>query len=130
MDLSKLSVIHTASKKMEWLAERQKVVAENVANADTPRFKAKETDSFETFLGNAKTSIGTNITNSKHISSRGGSALRIVEDQYAWTQKPNGNTVSLEQQTIKSAEIRDMHGLATTLYKKSYAMYKTAIGGN
>ena len=74
--------------------------------------------------------IGTNITNSKHISSRGGSALRIIEDQYAWTQKPNGNTVSLEQQTIKSAEIRDMHGLATTLYKKSYAMYKTAIGGN
>ena len=130
MDLSKLSSIQTASKKMEWLAERQKVVAENVANADTPRYKAKETDSFETFLNNSKTSIGTTITDSKHISSRGGASLRIIDDQFAWTQKPNGNTVSLEQQTIKSAEISDLHSFAASLYKKSYAMYRTALGTN
>ena len=81
-------------------------------------------------MNNSKTTLGAKITNPNHISSKGESKLRITDDKFAWTQKPNGNTVSLEQQTIKSTEIRDMHSLATSLYKKSYALYRTALGSN
>lgn len=128
MDYNKLSLMSLTSKKMEWLSGRQKIVSENVANADTPGYKTKDVSSFEEYLEGSSRKVGTYVTNSKHITMNPESKMGVHVDKNAWGTNINGNTVSLEQESIKSAEIRETYAMATNLYKKGYTMIKTAIG--
>jgi flagellar basal-body rod protein FlgB len=128
MDLNQLSLLNVASQKMEYLSNRQKVISENVANADTPGYKAKETASFKDFLNASDRTVGTFVTNEKHITKNPTRGLQVENDKNAWGANPNGNTVSLEQQSIKSAGVRGGYDMAANLYKKSFNLYFTAIG--
>lgn len=128
MNLNQLSLVNLTAKKMEFLANRQKVITENVANADTPRFKAKETSSFGEFLSTKTKRVGTYITDDNHISRSSTNKLDVKTDKDAWGANPNGNTVSLEQQSIKSSEIEGNYKMAINLYKKSFNLYYTALG--
>jgi len=128
MDYNKLSLMSLTSKKMEWLSGRQKVVAENVANSDTPGYKAKDVSTFAEYLDGSSKKVGTYVTNPRHITMNARSNLGIHDDKNAWGSNINGNTVSLEQESIKSAEIKETYAMATNLYKKGYSLIKTAIG--
>jgi len=121
-----ISLFALASRKMEWLGVRQKVVAENVANADTPGFKAKDIDSFETMLGRARRADGLELTNARHISGTQGSSVGINVDETAWDETMDGNTVVLEQQTILSNDIHENFRLATQIYRKGHDLMNLA----
>jgi flagellar basal-body rod protein FlgB len=126
VDLNSIGLFRTASERMKWLSTRQQVISENVANADTPGYKAKEVDPFDIQLSRAR---GLQATHEKHIShSRGGEyAVREATDH--WGESPNGNTVSLEQQTIKAAETAEDYQAAVNVYKKSLQLMKMAASG-
>lgn len=132
MDLNNLTLLNIASKKMQWLSEKQKVITENVVNSDTPEYKAQTTASFDEYLNNSNSkSVSTYVTNEKHIVGKKGlSSVAVVDDKNAWVSKPNGNTVSLEQQQIEAAEVRESFNFASNLYKKGYSLYRTALGNN
>lgn len=128
MDYSKLSLFSLTSKKMTWLSSRQQVIAENVANSDTPGYKAKDISSFDSYLQGSSKKVSATVTNPNHISRNGNREVDVEVDKDAWGSNINGNTVSLEQQSIKSAEIRETYAMATNLYKKGYTLVRTAIG--
>ncbi len=130
MDLKTMGVFSLASKRMDWLGSRQQVTAENVANADTPGYKARDVESFDSYLDAGKRSTGMRTTDPMHISGRRGSAgADTKEDKDAWGMSPDGNTVVLEQQSIKSAETAEQYKLVTSLYKKSFGLLKVAASG-
>lgn len=129
MELNKLNLMSMASQKMKWLSERQKVIAENVANADTPGYKAKDTVDFETYLSGSSTKVAASLTHPDHIVGRSIGDTKAVIDKTAWSANPNGNTVILEQQSMKAAEIRESYDLATNLYKKSFDLLRTVVAG-
>lgn len=125
-----LTYFNLASARMEWLTERQKVVAENVANADTPNFKAREIEDFAEIMKKTRTSAPT-ATNAGHLG--GGqtkTTYEIATDEASWGESPDGNTVVLEQQALKSAEIADTYGLVTQLYRKGQDLIALAVRGN
>lgn len=121
-----ISLFALASRKMEWLGVRQKVVAENVANADTPGFKAKDIDSFETMLGRARRADSLDLTNPRHIAGTQGSPVAVRVDESAWDETLDGNTVVLEQQTILSNDIHENFRLATQIYSKGHDLLNLA----
>ena len=125
-----MSFFEIASKRMQWLGARQQVVAENVANADTPEYKARDVSDFAQMIEGATRGRGPVKTDPRHISaSSNGDGVRIEQDRDAWDQKLDGNTVVLEQQTIKSAEISENYRMAAQLYRKGYELLTLSVTG-
>lgn len=109
---------------------RQSVIAENIANADTPGFKARDIQEFgEVFGPPEKVGSRMKATLPGHIGYVGADASfepKAISSFAA--ESPNGNTVSLEEQVAKSAEVRHAHDLALGVYAKSLAILKTSLG--
>ncbi|MGJ8544692.1 MAG: flagellar basal body rod protein FlgB [Sulfitobacter sp.] len=133
MNLSNLSIFGLASDRMTWLSARQRVTSENVANAETPNYEAKDVASFSTLLeGRSTTDAGLVTTHARHISSGSSSVqgIREVTDTSATSTTLDGNTVNLEDQAIRAAEISDQYRMAAQLYRKSYDLLTMAVTGN
>lgn len=129
MNLNSLSFFQLASQRMHWLGAHQQVVAENIANADTPGFKARAVSPFAELVDGAR-STGLQTTQAGHI---GGNAhaggLRVTSDAAPWETSIDGNTVVLEQQTLKAAEISENYQLAAQLYGKGHQLLTLAVVG-
>ncbi|MEK7265367.1 MAG: flagellar basal body protein [Pseudomonadota bacterium] len=114
--LTDLNIFAIAGAKARHAAARQGVIAQNVANADTPGYRARDLEPFEKTLqriGSANTTVSP----------------RIVEVHSLGAGSPNGNTVSIEDEMMRAgAAVRD-HEIATTIYAKALTMMRTALGG-
>lgn len=108
-------------------AERAKIVAGNVANADTPGYRARDLRPFAESYRNA----GDNpirATRAGHFASTdsGGDIARLTEEQGG--RAPNGNSVSLEEEMVKTAEVKRQHDISLAVYRSSLTLLRTAIG--
>ena len=131
MKIAGMSFFQLASQKMQWLAARQVVISENIANADTPDYKAKEVASFQS-MEQAARRPDTNLrrTHDDHIGGAPRDHNVIVDgDSAAWEASIDGNTVSLEQQTIKAAEVGESYRMAAQLYRKGHDLLSLAVTG-
>jgi flagellar basal-body rod protein FlgB len=101
---------------------RHSVLASNVANVDTPNFKAKDV-SFGSILGNE---ILLASTNPRHLQVSAGSAsgdVRIEETQ-PWADE---NNVEMDLQVAKMTENAMLYEAGVTLLKKKIQMFKSAL---
>lgn len=133
MNLSNLSILGLASDRMQWLSARQKVTSENVANAATPNYKARDISSFEAMLsGELSRGDGLVTTHAKHFTgvANGTPGVRTMDDPKALTATLDGNTVNLEEQAIRAAEISDQYRMAAQLYRKGHDLLVMAVTGN
>lgn len=127
--LDKISFFETASRRVEWLTERQRVIAGNVANANTPGYKARDVVPFETML--TRESPGTLVrTHERHITGAQHGAVASRPDPTSWEESLDGNTVVLEQQTILANETFEQFNLASRAYKKGHELLTLAMVGN
>jgi len=131
MDLRDMPLLSLLRERMTWLNQRQDVLSQNVANADTPRYIARDLKelNFDRMVGEASSGTKMMTTNARHIaisSLHGGK----FEDHETPDQEsdPNGNAVSLEVEMIKVAETQAQYQAAANLYAKAVTMMKTAIG--
>jgi flagellar basal-body rod protein FlgB len=125
-----MSFFKLAGQRMQWLGARQQVIAQNVANADTPNYKARDVTDFADVMRGAATG-GLKVTNSKHIGGATSVAagVSIREDEQTYEQSLDGNTVALEQQTIKATETAENYRLAAQLYRKGHELLTLAATG-
>ncbi len=128
--LDDLTLFQMAQKRMDWAARRQQVLAENVANADTPGFKPRDIaqPDFKRMLAQT-TAVRATATNPLHVSSPPmveDMDMRAVKTPYE--ASPDGNAVVLEEQMQKVGETRAAHDLAATLFQKHVRLLKTALG--
>ena len=133
MDYHKIPLLSALVKRMDWLGERQRVLAENVANADTPGFRPRDLKpmSFRDLLGQAEGRLGMASTSSQHLTGAPGAAKAEQRvDRAAYETAPDGNAVVLEQQLLRVAETQLHHQTMTNLYRKHIGMLKTALGRN
>lgn len=133
MDIGHIPLFEAISKRMQWLTARQTVLAENVANANTPDYVAKDVKelNFGAILGNAPGSPGPirlAVTQPDHIAVRTpGADAKIVTEPEATSL--DGNGVSLEEQMMKVSTNAANFALVTTLYKDNVGMIKSVLGG-
>lgn len=111
--MNKISMFQMASQRLEWLSARQKVVAENIANANTPNYAGRDVQSFEDFL---------------QSNSFGAAPVAVEDSTSAWGGSKDGNTVILEEQTILASQIDGQFGLAARLYRKGHDLLGLASG--
>lgn len=127
-DLPLFSVLKT---RMSWHQARQTVLAENVANADTPGFGARDLRAprFDVPPPSASRGLSTALTNARHITGTGPApdTAAGVERAKGWEVTPEGNGVVLEEQMMHIAQNQMDHQLATTLYSRSMGILRMAV---
>ena len=115
---------------MNWLGNRQTVLAENVANANTPGYTEKDLKEpdFSALLGKASSSIQLAATEPGHfLAPASGNGIPGTIDTTT-DRTLNGNGVSIEAQMMKVSENAADYALTTTLYKQNLALFKTVLG--
>ncbi len=119
-----------AHRTLHWLTAREKVVAENIANANTPHYQPKDIKpiDFKTVLDGQAQPVRAAVTSPMHISPVANkSSFDVVTERRPEESKLDGNAVLLEEQTKLIGDIKDMHGLATSLLQANMALFKTAL---
>ena len=130
-DLPTLSALRT---KMQWHQERQRVLAENISNSDSPNFKPRDLvePKFDKQSSSAAGSMGSLAmmrTSTSHLAVSGGAASFNGDGGKSGFQtRPAGNAVNLEDQMLKVSANQMDYAAATSLYSKSLHLLKTAIG--
>lgn len=112
-----------ASKQAEWLSVRQEVVATNIANANTPQYRAKDVASFDAVLDN--TTMRMARTNAAHFGDSSLSNNVKVEDAALNDEigiQESGNTVALSKELSKAGEIKRQYELSANLVKSFNSM--------
>jgi flagellar basal-body rod protein FlgB len=144
MDLEKITLFGSMGQRMKWLNERQKVLAQNIANANTPGYIPKDLKNISftahldthsnTAYGGGSSAAGLKMTTAQagHLGGSGGgsvSSLVVQEIESKITSTtPDGNAVNLEDELIKMADTQMDYTMAVNLYKKHVGMMKIAIG--
>jgi flagellar basal-body rod protein FlgB len=130
MDFGSIPLFRAMAKRMSWLGERQQVLAQNVANADTPGYVPHDLkqQSFRALLGGSA-SPTLAATDAQHFTgaarAMGGFAMAPVRRA---ERTPSGNRVSLEQEVMKVGETATEHHLISSLYRRHMAMIRAALG--
>jgi flagellar basal-body rod protein FlgB len=131
MDLFQLKLFQRMSERMGWLGARQEVLAQNIANADTPHFVPHDMKALK-FVDhlNEAAPVMQARTDPKHMSGTA-TPSATIDDQKTKKQyetAPVGNSVVLEEQMVKLADAQHSYQLMTNLYRKHVDMLKLALG--
>jgi len=130
MDLTKIPFFELINKRLAWLSQRQDVLAENVANVNTPGYKARDLKepSFAELVRGTDSSVRLAATQPGHIGGTIRAGAYAVIDDKSTTPTINGNAVDIETEMMKVSKTGIDYQFAISLYKKQIGMIKTALG--
>ncbi|MGH9809630.1 MAG: flagellar basal body rod protein FlgB [Terriglobia bacterium] len=130
MSMNDLPVLAALRTRMQWHQERQRVLAENVANSDTPNFKPR--DLVEPKFDASGFSVGGPLamvrTSAGHIAPSGAPDSFDQNRKVGFETRPAGNAVNLEDEMLKVSNNQMDYAAVTSLYSRSLHLLKTAIG--
>lgn len=120
--------------RMRNLSDRQNVIAQNIANSETPGYKAREVSepSFAGLVNSGGIGVArpqVQLTEAmKGLGAIQPIGAGVVFDKDISETKPDGNNVTLEDQLLKMGQIQADFTAMTSLYRKQISMMKTAVG--
>lgn len=130
MDLNSLGIFKLMNKKMDWLTQRQEVLAQNIANVDTPKFKPEDVTpfTFRSALSEARQLTPT-LTDPAHMAlpRANDGPGKVGKERKPYETKPDGNAVVVEEQMLKMSQSAQDFNMVTSLYKKNVGLLKTAL---
>jgi flagellar basal-body rod protein FlgB len=117
-----VSILDLSSTMARHAATRHSLISQNIANADTPGYKAQDVADF------------ADVMKARAMDLQSGTSTAMT-DMMAPTDRavpgsPNGNTVSLEEELMRSARAQGDHEMAVSIYRTTLSMMKTAVGKN
>ena len=123
-----IDVMRMAREAAVHAAARQSVIARNLANADTPGFRAADLQPFAQAYDATRSAFDLKVTRAGHIASaQAGSDARVIADA-GLEAAPNGNTVSLEFELQRASSAKRQHDVSLAVYKTSLDILRTALG--
>ena len=137
--LDNIALFSGLTEKMGFLQTRQRVISQNITQADTPNYKAHDVKapdfrkSMALFLNRQPLAQGDKLnvatTNGKHFEHRqlldrrdGGNAVRQT-----YEVAPSENSVSIEEQMMQASQTAIDYQLVTNLYTKNMDLLRTAM---
>jgi flagellar basal-body rod protein FlgB len=130
MPISDIPIFSMLRTKMQWHQERQRLLSENVANADTPRFQPRDLapPTFDA-MRPATQKVALAHTSASHLTSSAATTTQFQLDRRGqFDARPSGNAVSVEDEMLKVASNAMDYQAATALYSRGLGLLKTALG--
>jgi flagellar basal-body rod protein FlgB len=129
MPISDIPILSMLRMRMQWHQARQEVLAENVANADTPNYQARDLapPDFSRELSTTS-SIGLARTDPNHIGGQSSGDTQFTTDTSArYEIRPRGNAVSHEDEMMKMGNNQMDYEAVTSMYTHSLGLIKMAL---
>ena len=121
-----LTLFQTAEAVARHAGARQALTAQNVANADTPGYRARQMPSFQDIADQPAPSAMKQTRPGHQVAGDLRFAARIAEASSE--PSPNGNAVSLEEEMLNAIEIGREHNRALTIYRHTMTVLRTTLG--
>ena len=123
-DFSQTGLFALAERKLGWIDARQRVLAQNIANVDTPGYRARDVSPFSRMV--IAPDIEPVLTNPLHLAgfSQAGDSKQGLPAERA----PDGNSVGLEDQMTKVADDETSQAMVGNLWHSYMGMFMTALG--
>ena len=132
MDLGGTGLFRLMKGKLDWLTERQQVLAQNIANSDTPHYRPSDLTgfSFDRALGQTRQLAPTRTVVGHMAGALQAQGNDVQKDRprHNYEVAPDGNSVFMEEQMTKVADTGMTYQLVTNLYRKHVGLMRTAIG--
>jgi len=132
MEPDKIGLFGLVKRRLAWLTQRQAVLAQNIANADTPGYKPRDLKPFDFkhLVSREARRVPLEVSNPAHLAGRPGRGTRFAVEttRKPYESTPTGNAVVLEEQMMKVGATTMNHRLTTELYKKHLNMIRLALG--
>lgn len=123
-----LTLFRMAHAMASHAGTRQAVIAQNIANADTPGYRPIDVTPFRDLIAGQGES-GMRATRASHLNAGGTAAdPRILTAAANGNASPNGNGVSLEDQMLNAVEVKRQHDRALAIYKSTLGILRTSLG--
>jgi flagellar basal-body rod protein FlgB len=122
---TEIGLFDLAEKRLAWVDQRQQLLAQNIANANTPGYQSKDLTPFAQAL--AQTAPGLVRTSAMHLAGPD-NGTPLDRKQRPNERAIDGNAVSVEEQLVKVAGTAGTHALVTNLYRKYMGMFHNVIG--
>jgi flagellar basal-body rod protein FlgB len=132
------AIIAGITREMKHLAARQQVIAQNIANSETPGYKARDlaAPDFADLLARETSGTAARVVKPRvspsagmtALGARGPLAAGTTLDRDVGETKPDGNNVTLEEQMLKMGRVQADFAAMTNLYRKQQALLRTALG--
>lgn len=123
----KPEVMTVAAALAAHAAARQVVIARNVANADTPGYRARDLPEFAEVYRSGE-AAPMRATRTGHLGAAAQTPAAAPAPAPGGTLSPDGNSVSLETEMVRSAVVKREHDLALAVYGKSLAILRASLG--
>lgn len=135
MDLSSLKLFKMAMTRMDWAAQRQKVLAQNISNADTPNYRPhdlKQVNFKDVLKGQMDVRVPVARTDSRHLKGTVPEQETFRENSIRKTfeESPDGNQVVVEEQMQKVSDTRSEYNTAVQLMQTHMKMLRIAVKGS
>lgn len=122
-----LELFQTASAMASHAGKRQAVVARNIANADTPNYRAQDLVPFKDIVQTGTTGR-MRTTRPSHLGNAAVAAQTTLFTENTSEPSPNGNSVSLEEEMLNSVNISRDHNRALAIYRHTMTVLRTSLG--
>jgi flagellar basal-body rod protein FlgB len=121
-----LYLFELASSQAKWLELRQSTIATNVANANTPSYRARDVEPFNKVLDGVPVRLAT--TSPSHIQlSASETDTRTRAKKDSWDVVHSGNSVSLEQEMLKSGEVNRDYSMNSAIMRSFHQMLLSSV---
>ncbi|NND49344.1 MAG: flagellar basal body rod protein FlgB [Rhizobiales bacterium] len=130
MALTDLPVLSALKQRMHWHDARQRVLAENVANANMPNFTPHDVVAMnQKQVQSGVQAVRVAVTQANHIEGKSVQSKSSTGEREVggWETTPDGNSVVLEEQMMKLTENQMEHQMVTTLYSRSLALLRSSV---
>jgi len=119
----KLELTRMAQAMAAHAGARLGLVAQNVAQADTPGYRAQDLPDFgQTYDSGA----GLRTTRPGHMGHAAG--LLAQPRDRGGAASPDGNTVSLEREMVTAVGVRQQHEMALAIYRNTSEIIRASLG--
>ena len=135
MDLKEPALNTMMKGHMKYMTQRQKVLAQNISNIDTPGYKARELNKldFKKLAMSTNSQLEMAATSPAHLNGTlvaGSNVFKSEKDRNTFETTPTENNVVLEDQMGKISDTGAQYQLSSTLMRKFTGLYRKAAGSN
>lgn len=132
MEIKEPTLNHMMKSHMKYMTQRQQVLAQNIANIDTPGYKARDKQKvdFAKLAQGASAQLPMRATSPHHLEGTlgGASSFATIKDRNTFETTPTENNVVLEDQMGKISDTGAQYQLSSTMMRKFTQLYRTAAG--
>lgn len=125
----KLTVFQSAQAMAVHAGQRQAVIAQNVANADTPGYVARDLPNFtDVYAPSGESAFLQRATRSAHMNGNLSNDFGSTAEKDKSFASPDGNTVSLETEMLRATEVKRQHDRSLAIYKSALNILRSSLG--